>query len=335
MFGDWDTIRCYVSFFLVPVLGIMAQVPLAGQQQLNPPPVLVPDAFYTWWKQQQQRNERRLRQDADVLLRFIANNKDNYWWTTALSNMFVHVDSNHMRSDVLALIPSGYFVCRAFGVLPTYIVFLGGGICDAAVLPDPLLRVVRRAAHMVGIRNNDGDDAVNNNYMLQLWDQWVTPTAAPYVETMKEMVSGNTIIYRDSIVGCVGGLAAFDGVNVMLWLERFLGALLRSSSSNDWSHHDDDGPYQSNDVATTLLTSIPPLCTIFVYLSSAVDAAHNNNNHNTSMSTHYDIGSNSDDPSRHLAGFCFGIGCYGVAKVLSYICRFDGRAGSRYKKARR
>jgi membrane associated rhomboid family serine protease len=258
MEDQFSGIREYVSFFLIPVLGIMVQIPFENDERAR-------------------HSNRWQINNADNLK--YTNKASGRWWTV-VTHMFLHQDPEHLFQNALVLIPSGGSVANNFGVLSTYAIFLGGGIFAALEGHGREYQDKQQWSRKLALPDYSGR-------IGEWWDKSVR-RAAPYL---------GKYLSNNSYMGCSAGVAALQGMNAMVWLEQLLCTLW-------FPHHEPLVPTSNSGLP--LLVMIPNMLSIFNFFAG--EARHMSSGEPTGI-----------DHAGHLAGFCFGIGCFGVTKAFSYM----------------
>lgn len=281
---SWDGVRCYISFFLVPVLGMMIQIPFADDQ-----------------RGQKYRQESSNTSSSSILGVFRNRNINvddlkfnkakfekngphgrNQWWTV-VTHMFVHRNPDHLIKNVISMIPAGLAVSTNYGILATYFVFFGGGMFAALQSRDyQNQQVLSKQLALPFSQTNDAIKAIE-----KFLDQSVR-RVAPLLGT-----------YFTSYIGCSSGVAALEGMNVMIWLEQNVFNVV-------FPNH--DSSYEPSHGSSSPIGASLSMMSFLMYYAEEL--------------YHMSSGTRSDvDHAGHLAGLCFGLGCFGVAKTISYLKR--------------
>ena len=258
-----DGIGRYVSFFLIPVLGVMVRIPFADDR----------------------REQQRRHMDVTELMfnksRFRNKNArhGSQWWTI-LTHMFVHQNRDHLISNALTMIPSAFAVSKNYGILATYTVFLGGGVFAALQSQDYQIQQAWSKTFAFPFANYEHAKGIG-----QWWDRNVRRASSWFEK------------YVIRYCGCSAGVAALEGMQIMIWLEQIAFALVFPNR---------DPPVPTNGLSL-ILTAVNVVSLLTCYA---------NEMHYLSSGTRYGI-----DHAGHLAGFCFGLGCFGVVKAVTYVKR--------------
>lgn len=205
------------------------------------------------------------------------------WWTT-VTHMWLHGDLQHLQSNLTVLIPAGYAVTKQFGIIHCWGVFLGGGIFAALEGWGRDFQNKQRLATTFALPKELG--AVS-----KWWDDGVRRFAPVLAK------------YTNVYFGCSAGVAALQGMTVMVWIEQLVHALV--------------SPEQAGPPSAALaIVVIPNLVSIFTYYTTEFSKVSSGQR-------------SGIDHAGHVAGFCFGIGCFGLSKVVSFLFKNDRKTKSR------
>lgn len=269
---SWDGVRRYVSFFLVPVLGLMIHIPFADDQigqeyRMEKPNTSSSNLLGVFWNKNINVNDLAFNKAK------FANGRKQWW--TVLTHMFVHGNPNHLINNAMSMIQSGFSVSSNYGILATYTVFLGGGMFAALQSRDFQDQQVLSKRLALTFDQNDLTKRIGR------WMDQSVRRVAPLLRS-----------YAISYIGCSCGVAALEGMNLMIWLEEIVHTLVL---------------YPNHHPSSSISTAFSVLSLLRYFAGEA---------HHVYSGT-----STRVDHAGHVAGFCFGLGCFGVAKAISYVKR--------------
>jgi membrane associated rhomboid family serine protease len=97
--------------------------------------------------------------------------------------------------------------------------------------------------------------------------------------------------YFMGYVGCSAGVSALQGMNVMIWLERLVAFIVH--------------PNKVQFETSMVMAAIPNVLSVLLQYSMELKLLSSGDMPGV-------------DHAGHIAGFCFGVGCYAVSRSISY-----------------